>query len=449
MRLLMATDQPFWHARGGAHQRIRSLWAALQRQLPAPPADSAIFYLGDPNDAPPPHHPDPLGRIIAPPHPARRSTRSDAGSTTRPPAWRRWLPWLPKSPLTRASKPAGIPADTAAPPGLTLADYRWPWVASHFRQALRDHRPDVVLLEYVTMTYLIGMATPHQRQQILWVVDSHDCLSQRQEQFAALDQPHWLQISEAEEAHALGSTDLVIAIQDAEARWFAPRIAPTPVVVAGHAPDMTNLDASDPDVTEPPSLRAGADAARGTPALVVGCLASDNFPNRHAVCSWLTQVAESLVDLPVRFCFAGTLCHALQTEIDRGLWSEPLVSRIRCLGPITHIAEFYRQVDVVINPVQIGTGLKIKSVEALAHGRPLLTSPHSAGDLPTKDAGVVICDAPADWRLAIESLVQSPGALAAAREKARNYSQQQLAPSTVYRELVEQIHARLAAKQSS
>ena len=359
------------------------------------------------------------------------------------------MSWLQKSPLTRATDPARMPRDTAAPRGLTLADYRWPWVASHFRQALRDHRPDVVLLEYVTMTYLIGMATPQQRRQILWVVDTHDCLSQRRKQFAALDQPHWLQISEAEEAHALGSTDLVIAIQDAEARWFAPRIAPTPVVVAGHAPDMTDLDASDPDVTEPPSLRAGADAAGGTPTLVVGCLASDNFPNRHAVFLWLTEVAESLVERPIRFCFAGTLCHALQTEIDRGLWSAALVSRIQCLGPITHIAEFYRQVDVVINPVQIGTGLKIKSVEALAHGRPLLASPHSVGDLPTENAGVVVCESPADWRLAIESLLHSPGALATASAKARCYSQQQLAPSTVYRELVDQIHARFAAKQSS
>lgn len=461
MRLLMATDQPFWQPRGGAQQRIGCLWAALQTQLPATPAETTIFYLGNPQELPAAEQTERLGGIIVPPYPPNRGARpgsQSAAPTATPSRWWSWLrPRPPAEPI-----PAAEPRGQASPAanGLTLADYRWPWVASHFRQALRDHRPDVVLLEYVTMTYLIGMATPQQRQRILWVVDTHDCLSHRQQQFAALGQPHWLQITEAEETQALRAADLVIAIQDAEARWFAPRIAPTRVVVAGHAPitpgpqgatsDETFDSLAEPtdDTSSPDSTGLEQEPKLGQHKLILGCLASDNFPNRQGVFTWLANVAESLVDLPVQLCFAGTICRAIQVEMDRGQYSASLANHISLLGPVAELAEFYRRVDVVINPIELGTGLKIKSVEALAYGCPLLASPHAAGDLPGNAAGLLVCDSPAAWRAAIESFIEDSAALANARAQARDYAEQQLTPQAVYQAVVREIQAGAAAKNT-
>src|SRR5690606_23045427 len=42
------------------------------------------------------------------------------------------------------------------------------------------------------------------------------------------------------------------------------------------------------------------------------------------------------------------------------------------LGPVADADELYAGVDLVLNPHEGGTGLKIKTVEALARGRPVI-----------------------------------------------------------------------------
>ena len=47
-------------------------------------------------------------------------------------------------------------------------------------------------------------------------------------------------------------------------------------------------------------------------------------------------------------------------------------------GLVEHLDAAYRDTDVVINPVRFGAGLKIKTVEALASGLPLVTTTEGA-----------------------------------------------------------------------
>jgi hypothetical protein len=46
------------------------------------------------------------------------------------------------------------------------------------------------------------------------------------------------------------------------------------------------------------------------------------------------------------------------------------------LGAVGDLGPLYRQARVVINPAVAGTGLKIKTLEALAHLRPVVTWPN-------------------------------------------------------------------------
>jgi hypothetical protein len=50
------------------------------------------------------------------------------------------------------------------------------------------------------------------------------------------------------------------------------------------------------------------------------------------------------------------------------------VTGVRVQRDFASPAPFYSSVDLVINPVRFGTGLKIKTIEALAHGRPVVTT---------------------------------------------------------------------------
>ena len=59
------------------------------------------------------------------------------------------------------------------------------------------------------------------------------------------------------------------------------------------------------------------------------------------------------------------------------------------LGKVEEPWEFYRQIDVAINPVEFGTGLKIKTCEALAYGVPTVTTVHGSHAIPPETADAI------------------------------------------------------------
>src|SRR5439155_25893880 len=63
----------------------------------------------------------------------------------------------------------------------------------------------------------------------------------------------------------------------------------------------------------------------------------------------------------------GKLAHQLRTDDDR----------VQRVGWVAQLEDEYRRAEIVINPTVAGTGLKIKSVEALCHGKALVGTPNS------------------------------------------------------------------------
>ena len=59
------------------------------------------------------------------------------------------------------------------------------------------------------------------------------------------------------------------------------------------------------------------------------------------------------------------------------------------LGPVDDLDPVYRRARVVVNPAVAGTGLKIKTVEALSRLRPIVTWPNGAEGLPPQMAALV------------------------------------------------------------
>jgi glycosyltransferase involved in cell wall biosynthesis len=59
---------------------------------------------------------------------------------------------------------------------------------------------------------------------------------------------------------------------------------------------------------------------------------------------------------------------------------------VKFLGHKDDLDEEYAAAAVVINPAWIGTGLKIKTIEALSRGKPLVTTPKGIEGLP-REAG--------------------------------------------------------------
>jgi glycosyltransferase involved in cell wall biosynthesis len=64
---------------------------------------------------------------------------------------------------------------------------------------------------------------------------------------------------------------------------------------------------------------------------------------------------------------------------------------ITVLGFVENLADAYRVADIVVNPVRSGTGLNIKSIEALGYGKPLLTTPSGCRGIESGIGSAFFC----------------------------------------------------------
>ncbi|MBL8889411.1 MAG: glycosyltransferase [Planctomycetaceae bacterium] len=440
MRILLATDQPFWQRRGGAHQRIDSLWAAicgLSRPMDDD-ADSLIYFLGDPNDVESANFPRQLGQIHA-----VRSQRSAWSKIWR--AWRSSWSWRQSGAELEARDTTNVDAASSVQE-LTLSDYCWTWVAQDWNKTLQAFEPDVVILEYVTMTYLQKLALPEARRRIVWAVDTHDCLSERAAQFRKAGQAHWLNITESEEIAALESVDLVIAIQDLERKWFEQRLTKPQVLTVEHGPKELAVASPRTASERGASLAESVAGQERAAPLRIGFLASNNFPNRHGILNWLDSVAFNLSSMSVELLVGGTIAGEIYDFLSKDGRVSAFRSQVRALGPVSDLAEFYRSIDVSLCPIEVGTGLKIKLVESLAFGVPVLASPQAASETLTAERGVVVCRTPTEWLDHLHRMIEDRDYLRNLQAAAYRYAECACAPSIVYGDLMQCLHTLVAAK---
>jgi O-antigen biosynthesis protein len=73
------------------------------------------------------------------------------------------------------------------------------------------------------------------------------------------------------------------------------------------------------------------------------------------------------------------------------------------------LREFYRTSRVAVVPLRYGAGVKLKVVEALREGLPLVTTPIGAQGLPGLDQVASICDGPRNFADAVCKLLEDDG----------------------------------------
>ena len=84
------------------------------------------------------------------------------------------------------------------------------------------------------------------------------------------------------------------------------------------------------------------------------------------------------------------------------------IAGIKLYGFVDVPADFYAQADVAINPVFQGTGLKIKTFEAISYDKVTLVHPHSmAGVFRKEEAPLLASDNPEEWVKILEKIWNS------------------------------------------
>jgi hypothetical protein len=200
------------------------------------------------------------------------------------------------------------------------------------------------LLQYLWLAYLIEGPLPGSPVTIL---DAHDVHASRWAAFKRLGITRGLAITARQEQRVLSLADHVVAIQHDDLRTFRESYGLRSVLLAMHAQRLKPL----------PWQATGQ-------VLFVG---SDNLPNVEAA-RWLISVwprAAAGLERKVELHLVGSVCSAVDAQSVPGVVVH---------GRVEDLAFHYGAAELVVNPVSFGSGLKIKTVEALCHGRPLLTT---------------------------------------------------------------------------
>ncbi len=250
---------------------------------------------------------------------------------------------VPARPFSLAPRPQGFH---------DLDDWYAPDVTEAAFALHRRHRFTAVIANYVWCSGVLDAFD----DGTLRVLDTHDVFGGRDARFrdAGLE-PEWFWTSAAEEARGLARADIVLAIQDQEAAQFRA-LGHADVRVLGHLPPWRQR------------------VARTTAPVTIGYLASRNPINADSF-RVLRQALPAGGVRGARLVVAGALCDRLSDA-----------APFEIMGRVATTGAFYDQVDLVVNPMRFGTGLKIKSVEALFEDVPLVATCEAMTGLPARHA---------------------------------------------------------------
>lgn len=236
---------------------------------------------------------------------------------------------------------------------------------------------DVVLAQYI----FCSRSLLHFDDRVLKLIDTHDVFSNRYRQYLENgEEPVFFSCSPADEARALDRADASFAIQKGEQKYLRT-LTQKKIIHVGHIVPL-----------HPPTrLR------RGHRILFVG---SDNSVNVHGARTFLDEAFGDIRSAcpEAELVLVGSVCDHISD-------APGLIKR----GAVPMLDTAYEEADVVINPRRFGTGLSIKSIEAMSWGKPLVST--SAGATGLEDGagtGFVLADRQTDFKEAIVRLLSDP-----------------------------------------
>ena len=223
---------------------------------------------------------------------------------------------------------------------------------------------DVVFCSYIFQSKLLNYVPAH----VLKVIDTHDKMGDRYEMLRKNGQPlEFFSCSPEEEGAYLRRADVVVARRREEADYFDFVSGKNHAVVIPHVEEPNFLERTYPVMK------------------TVGVVASANQINLAIVLELLQKIDRrfgSRVPFQVRIAGEVKDMVAGLCDDEAAMFDRPWVEM---LGFVDDITDFYRSVDVVVSPVTMGTGINVKTVQAMAFGMPLLTTAWGIKGIETDD----------------------------------------------------------------
>lgn len=205
------------------------------------------------------------------------------------------------------------------------------------------YKPDVVIIEYLEYAYLSEIF-----KSAKVICDTHDIMHLRKNSYIRAEQNilEYFNISKDDELNALNKFDAVLAIQHQDYRYLC-ELLDTNVLLCPRASRITkkiNISSS--------IKRFGFVGSRGESNLEAARWLIDNWPFIN-------------IDNQYELYIAGAICQDLLEDKKAG---------INLMGRVDDLSSFYDLIDITINPIYFGSGLKIKNIESICNGVPVLTT---------------------------------------------------------------------------
>ena len=262
------------------------------------------------------------------------------------------------------------------------------------REIGADQAFDTVIVEYIFQSKALDAFG----DDVFKLIDTHDVFTDRHLMYLRRqERPEWHSTTAAEEAKALSRADTVIAIQDHERRHFAGLVS-KPVVTVGHVVPVHEPDWS-PVV-----------------ANQLLFVASNSLANRDALIFMLEDVLPRVREAvpTAALALAGALCEHVKD-------SPGLVK----LGVLPDLRPAYAAAAAVVNPMLIGTGLKIKTIEALGHAKALVTTSVGAEGLEDgAGKAFLVAEGADDFATAVVDILRDQSRAEALAQSAANFALQ-------------------------
>jgi GT2 family glycosyltransferase/glycosyltransferase involved in cell wall biosynthesis len=213
---------------------------------------------------------------------------------------------------------------------------------------------DIVYCMYVFQSKILEFVPDY----VLKVIDTHDKMSNRYGMLRAKGlRQEFFSCTPEEEASYLRRADVVVARRKEEATYFDAVTGRKSAVTLSH-------------VEEPKFVRKDFDRVKN-----VGIVASANQLNLHMVQECLETIDRRLRQAESNFNIhvAGQVKDMISQLPDKqaAVFRRPWV---QLHGFVPDIQHFYQELDMVLSPVTMGTGINVKTVEAMVFGMPLLTT---------------------------------------------------------------------------
>ena len=288
----------------------------------------------------------------------------------------------------------------------------------YFEQIVKRENPDVVIVDSPQIADILSYSFDRGPENTLKIILTTDIVHKRVAAYEQSNSPlDFIPLSREEEIRLIDLSDVVIAIQENDARDFIKMVPQCRVIVA---PMPVEIEPNDSNKQ-----------IEGRCFFVGG----GSQHNLKGICWFLNsvwpQVLEKLPQASLVVC--GTVSDFLDCDHPN----------LYLLGNIPNINKYYEEAMVCIVPLQFGTGFKIKLVEAMAKNRAVISTTIGVEGFKDLENGQVVevADAPDEFAQSTIRLLQDKSFRENCVTRQNHWIREHLLPEKTFNELLNVINS--------